>query len=166
MDEVEDNSLAQAQAAEDRQLMVLLEATRRQMRMLEHKVSKLELQVELLETELEGARNKQIDLERSNGELMERDANSSIRYEEMREQVERLRKYVSEADSERRTAQKLEEAARAEIMRLKTENRILIANNEDQARRIQSLDQIIDGYVSSNARIRSDFERLRDQMKR
>jgi hypothetical protein len=73
---------------------------------------------------------------------------------------------VSQADSERRTAQKLEEAARSEIMRLSTDNRILKANNEDQARRIHSLDQIIDGYVSSNARIRSDFERLRDQMKR
>ena len=166
MEDAENHNLGTALAAEDRQLMVLLEATRRELRMMEHKVTKLELQVELLSTELEGARTKQVEMERTQGELEERDSNASIRFAELQEQVIRLRKYVSQADSERRTAQKLEEAARSEIMRLSTDNRILKANNEDQARRIHSLDQIIDGYVSSNARIRSDFERLRDQMKR
>ena len=166
MEDAENHNLGTALAAEDRQLMVLLEATRRELRRMEHKVTKLELQVELLSTELEGARAKQVEMERTQGELEERDSNASIRFAELQEQVIRLRKYVSQADSERRTAQKLEEAARSEIMRLSTDNRILKANNEDQARRIHSLDQIIDGYVSSNARIRSDFERLRDQMKR
>ena len=53
-----------------------------------------------------------------------------------------------------------------EIRRLEAENASLALSNEEQARRIRALDQIIDGYVDSNARIRSDFDKLRSIMRR
>lgn len=166
MSDAEADPLASAAAAEEKQLSVLLEHARREMRAMEARIAQLERQVELLETENAGHHAHLLSLQRENGQLAERDASTGIYLEEAREQIIRLRQQLTQADTDRRAAQKLEEAQRAELMQLKTENRLLSAASEDQIRRIRALDQIIDGYVSSNARIRTDFQRLREQLKR
>ncbi len=146
--------------------MDLLDAAKRELTLREYRIGQLERQVELAQIELERARGHSSQLEIQVGAQEERIASLSIRIEEMGEQTQQLEHDLTQADQRMRADKKMDQFHEGEIRRLEAENASLALSNEEQARRIRALDQIIDGYVDSNARIRSDFDKLRSIMRR
>ena len=146
--------------------MELLEAARQELTIREYRIAQLERQLELAQAELERAREQSGKIEVQVGAQEEQISSLSIRIEEMAEQAQHLEKEMSQADRQMRAGKKIDQFHENEIRRLESENAALILSNEEQARRIRALDQIIDGYVESNARIRSDFDKLRSIMRR
>lgn len=144
----------------------LIEAARAETRRRDLRIEQLERQIGILRQELEQARNRAGDLEAANATLEERQASLGIRLEEANEEMSRMRAELGHSERERRAAVKLGDYNQGELQRLRAENKALMTENEDFARRIRALDQIIDGYVSSNARMRSDFEKLRSDRSR
>jgi chromosome segregation ATPase len=146
--------------------MDLLDASKREMTLREYRLAQVERQLELAQIELEGARAHAAKLETRVGAQEEQIASLNIRIEEMNEQAQQLEFELREADRQMRAGRKVDHFHEGEIERLEAENAALALANDEQARRIRALDQIIDGYVESNARIRSDFDKLRSIMRR
>jgi chromosome segregation ATPase len=146
--------------------MDLLDAAKRELTTREYRIGQLERQLELAQIELERARDYSSKMEMQVGSQEEHIASLSIRIEEMGEQVQSLENALSQADLRMRADEKIDQFHEGEIRRLEAENAALALSNDEQARRIRALDQIIDGYVESNARIRSDFDKLRAIMRR
>ena len=146
--------------------MELLEAARQELTTREYRIAQLERQLELAQAELEQAREQSAKLEVQVGAQEEQIASLSIRVEEMGEQTQQLEHELNQADGQMRAGRKIDQFHESEIRRLEAENAALVLSNEEKARRIRALDQIIDGYVESNARIRSDFDKLRSIMRR
>ena len=146
--------------------MELLDAARQDLTMREYRIGQLERQLELAQAELERAREQSGKIEVQVGAQEEQISSLSIRIEEMSEQAQHLEQELSQADRQMRAGKKIDHFHENEIRRLEAENAALVLSNEEQARRIRALDQIIDGYVESNARIRSDFDKLRSIMRR
>lgn len=144
----------------------LLEAAKQELTRRDYRIAQLERQLALAQSELERARDQSSRLEIQAGEQEEHIASLNIRLAEMGEQMRQVEEELGNADRRLRTAETLEQSHDQEIQRLESENDALLITNDEQARRIRALDQIIDGYVASNARIRSDFEKLRLVMKR
>ncbi len=144
----------------------LLEAAKLELRQRENRIAQLERQLELAQAELVSLRDRAGILEQTSGELEEQASSLHLQVEEMREALARYRRDEGQSQRKVIAATKLDEWQRGEIARLEGENRTLVATNDEQARRIRALDQIIDGYAASNARIRSDYEKLRQQMQR
>lgn len=144
----------------------LLDVAKQELRQRDYRIAQLERQLELAQSEWERARERASLLESQSGGQEEQIASLSIRLEEMAEQLRRVEDDLSDADRLLRASEKLEKFHSSETQRLEAENAALAMTNDEQARRIRALDQIIDGYVASNARIRSDFEKLRVQLKR
>lgn len=147
-------------------LMDLLDAAKRELTQRDYRIAQLERQVELVQSELERAREHSSRLETQVGAQEEQIASLGIRLEEISEQAQQLEFELSRVDQQVRAGDKMDKFHEAEIRRLEAENAALALNNDEQARRIRALDQIIDGYVESNARIRSDFDKLRSIMRR
>jgi chromosome segregation ATPase len=146
--------------------MELLEAARQELTLREYRIAQLERQLELAKAELERAREQSGKIEVQVGAQEEQISSLSIRIEEMAEQAQHLEQELSQADHQMLAGKKIDQFQDNEIRRLESENAALVLSNEEQARRIRALDQIIDGYVESNARIRSDFDKLRSIMRR
>lgn len=146
--------------------MDLLDAAKRELTLREYRIAQLERQLELAQSELERERDHSSQLEVQVGAQEEQIASLSIRLEEMGEKTQQLEDELAQVGHKMRAGDKMDQFHEGEIRRLEAENAALAMNNDEQARRIRALDQIIDGYVESNARIRSDFDKLRSIMRR
>lgn len=144
----------------------LLETAKLELRQREIRIAQLERQLEIAQAELEVSQSRAGELEKICGSLEERTASLTISLEELREQLALSARASGQLDHNTLAFRRMEDLNRAELARLEAENRNLSVVNDEQARRIRALDQIIDGYAASNARIRSEYEKLRQQGRR